>query len=331
MYLPGEHTTRQVKLGGTHRFHDTANQEAKHRVSLKSNGEKIRVRSDTQTEQDLLRVTQEEIVFETVEGFLNDIDEDTPVTLAQEIAEYNRSSRDLKSDQSVRLTSPLLTDKDVCDEERDHLVHKEVLLSWREVLHMFVHCFPDVAPVQEKAKWGVYQHCSHTALDGKNYHYWGTDNGYPAISRGGVRRRRDMVRVSLGGVHLAEIVCFVKALLPSNNPPDEAVQFVGALVRWLTPHEYAVMQNGSPTCPGPLRHSHNLWAWHRTQVQREAISGYRFGRLPQAHKTWLQPSSKRESLLFASYDVIELQSIGKYANVTHDFCTNGFLESVSWT
>ena len=319
-----------MKLGGTHRFHDTANQEAKHRVSLKSNAEKIRVRSDTQTEQDLLRVTQEEIVFETVEGFLNEdmLVEDTPVTLAEEIAKYHGSSRDVTTDESVRLTSPLLIDQGVTEDKRDHLVHQEVLLSWGEVLDMFVHCFPDVAPVHEKAKWGVYQHCSHK-VNGTNYHYWGTDNGYPSISRGGVRRRRDMVRVSLGGVHLAEMVCFVKALVPDDSR-DEGVQFVGALVRWLTPHEYAVMQNGSPTCPGPLRHSHNLWAWHRTEVQRRAISGYRFGRLPQVHKTWLQPSSKRESLLFASYDVIELQCIGQYANVTNDFCTNGFLESVSW-
>ena len=318
-----------MKLGGTHRFHDTANQEAKHRVSLKSNGEKIRVRSDTQTEQDLLRVTQEELVFESVEGFLNDMVEDTPANLAEEIAKYYGSCRVLRTDDSVRLTSPLLIDQDVCDDKRDHLVHQEVLLSWREVLYMFVHCFPDVAPVQEKVKWGVYQHCSHK-INGTNYHYWGTDNGYPAISRGGVRRRRDMVRVSLGGVHLAEIVCFVKALLPSKNSPDEGVQFVGALVRWLTAHEYAVMKKGSPTCPGPLRNSHNLWAWHRTDIQRPAISGYRFGRLPQVQKTWLEPSSKRDSLLFASYDVVELQCIGKYANVTPDFCTNGFLESVSW-
>ena len=90
------------------------------------------------------------------------------------------------------------------------------------------------------------------------------------------------------------------------------------------------MFNGEPTCPGPLCHSHNLWSWHRTEQRRPAISGYKFGRLPDAQKAWLEPQSKRDALLHASYDVIELQSIGKYANITPDFCTNGFLESVSW-
>ena len=88
------------------------------------------------------------------------------------------------------------------------------------------------------------------------------------------------------------------------------------------------MHDGAPTCPGPLCHSHNLWSWHRTDVRRDAISGYRFGRLPDKQKAWLQ--TKRDALLFASYDVIEFASIGAYANVAPDFCTHGFLESVSW-
>ena len=75
------------------------------------------------------------------------------------------------------------------------------------------------------------------------------------------------------------------------------------------------MVGDSPTCPGPLRHSHNLWTWHRTEVRRTAISGYHYGRLPDVQKAWLQPESKREALHFASYDVVELQTLGKYANV----------------
>ena len=90
------------------------------------------------------------------------------------------------------------------------------------------------------------------------------------------------------------------------------------------------MYDGSPTCPGPLRYTHNLWEWHETENRREAISGYRFGRLPSKQKAWLQPESKRRSHLFASYDIVELETFGKYANVSPDFCTNGFLESVSW-
>ena len=82
-----------MKWGGTHRFNDAAAVEAKHRVSLKSNGEKIRVRTDTQTEKDLLRVTQEELVFETLDELLaeNDKLEDPPVTITEEIAAYEKS------------------------------------------------------------------------------------------------------------------------------------------------------------------------------------------------------------------------------------------------
>ena len=105
-------------------------------------------------------------------------------------------------------------------------------------------------------------------------------------------------------------------------------QYVGVLVRWLTPPEHALMHGGSPTCPGLLCHSHNLWSWHRASVQRTAISGYRYGRLPNVQKTWLQHD--RADLLFASYDVVEFECLGKYTNVTPDFCTDGFLESVSW-
>jgi len=136
-----------------------------------------------------------------------------------------------------------------------------------------------------------------------------------------------MVHISgvKGDQHLAEIVCFVRA-----RPPHPLKELVGVLVRWLTPHADAVMYDGSPTCRGNLCHTHNLWSWHRTDVARPSLSGYHFGRLPAVHKTWLLPPSKRTSLLFASYDVIELHTIGKYANVTPDFCTEGFLESVSW-
>ena len=89
------------------------------------------------------------------------------------------------------------------------------------------------------------------------------------------------------------------------------------------------MYNDEPTCPGPLRRTHNLWKWHRTDVQRTAITGYRFGRLSETQKNWL--TDCREDLMYASYDVVEFASLGKYANVAPDFDRRGgFLESVSW-
>ena len=201
--------------GGTHRFNDAAAVEAKHRISLKSHGKKIRVRSDTQTEKDLLRVTQEELVFECLQELLDDAKkgDDPPASVlddppANEIA------------AQPYLTAPLHVHKEIDEEEYENLIHSEVLLSWTEVIRMFVHCFPAVTPVQKETKWGVYQHAVQD-VDGDRYHYWGTDTRYPNTSRGGVRRRRDMVRVSASGrgEHRAEIVCFVKASTPP--PPEE--------------------------------------------------------------------------------------------------------------
>ena len=131
-----------MKWGGTHRFHDAAAVEAKHRVSLKSNGEKIRVRTDTQTEKDLLRVTQEELVFETLDELLRENEklEDPPVSgVVGEIADSDPTPK-------INLTVPLHSGngKHVSGDEREHLVHREVLLSWEELLTMFAHCFPAV-------------------------------------------------------------------------------------------------------------------------------------------------------------------------------------------
>ena len=213
---------RQVKWGGTHRFNDSAAVEAKHRVSLKSHGEKIRARSDTQTEKDLLRVTQEELAFEHLEELLNDMSEDPPLTIAEEIARYNA---DPARKETVSLTVPLHVEKHVSERHVDHLVHREVMLTWGELFRMFVHCFPAVAHVHQTT-WGVYQHALHEIVNGQRYHYWGTDTGYPAVCRGGVRRRRDMVCVSLadGGQHRAEIVCFVKARLPDRSTPGDTTK-----------------------------------------------------------------------------------------------------------
>jgi hypothetical protein len=226
-----------VKWGGTHRFNDAAVVEAKHRVSLKGYGEKVRFRSDTQTEADLLRVTQEELVYETLEELLEDTTEDTtedpPVsTVAEEIRAYNEkiqtsvqtpNNSDLENTDSITLTVPLHASIRVYDDQRDHLVHPEVLLSWGELLNKFDHCFPCVKRLHEELTWGVYQHALHQLQDDK-YHYWGTDTGYPAISRGGIRRRRDMIHVSLGGQHLAEVVCFVRARFPTTSTDDLSPQ-----------------------------------------------------------------------------------------------------------
>ena len=94
MCLPVQYPhARQVKWGGTHRFNDTVDVESKHRISLKSHGQKIRVRTDTQTEKDLLRCVQEEVVFSTLDELLLDTAEDpVGVTIAEEIKEYRKTN-----------------------------------------------------------------------------------------------------------------------------------------------------------------------------------------------------------------------------------------------
>ena len=278
----------------------------------------------------MLRCVQEEVIFETLDDLLLMEADDPDVTLTDEIKAYRKQ---FKQVQTVTLTVPLHIDKYVDRDHHGRLVHQEVLLSWGEVLRMFAHCFPSFANSrsQDETKWGIYQHALQHE-DASRYHYWSTDSRYPVIQRGGTRRRRDTVRVNgVDGQHLAEIVCFVKAQPPSPEgaPEDTLPAQVGVLVRWFTPHEEAIMYNGEPTCAGQLCHTHNLWSWHRTAVPRTAISGYRYGRLSAAQKKWL--SDCRPALMFASYDIVEFNSLGKYANVSPDFDrANAFLESVSW-
>ena len=315
----------QVQLGGTNRFHDAAAVEAKHRESLKANGMKVRIRSDTEIEKDLLRVTQEELVFNTIQQILLEDTSETDVI------------DPMPESESVGVTVIIATMSKVYGTRREQLVHREVLLSWGEVADMAVHCFPSIRQHVRnfETTWEIGQRCVHKIND-ERYLYWGTDTQYSHASRYGMHRRRDMVHVSLNGEHLAEykhlaeIVCFVKVTLPMQPFALDGISLVGVLVRWLTPHQTSIMHDGEPTCPGPLCHTHNLWDWHKTKRKRDAISGYRLGRLSETQKSWLEPESKREDLLFASYDVVELQTIGKYANVTPDFCSKGFLESVSW-
>ena len=91
--LPSVHPyphSRQVKWGGTHRFNDTVDVESKHRISLKSHGEKIRIRTDTQTEKDLLRCVQEEVVFATLDELIEETAEDPGLTIAEEIKQYQK-------------------------------------------------------------------------------------------------------------------------------------------------------------------------------------------------------------------------------------------------
>ena len=164
----------------------------------------------------MLRVTQEELVYDTLQELLDGKSEDPPpVTIAEEIAAYKAD--DPACHETVTLTAALLVDIHVYDDQREHLVDREVLLSWGELLDKFDHCFPSVARLHDQITWGVYQHALHQ-LNEARYHYWGTETRYPAISRGGIRRRRDMIRISgLGGQHLAEIVCFVRARLPTTS------------------------------------------------------------------------------------------------------------------
>ena len=331
----------QVQWGGTHRFNDTAAVEAKHRVSLKSHGGKVRVRRDTLTEQDLLRVSQEELVFETMEHCLNNAaasqcDEDSgdDAVAAQTITVgvgVGVAKKTITAGVGVVVATHVHGEGD-----RDMLIHQEVLLSWGEVLDMFQHCFPCVVCVPQQTTWEVCQHAIQHGKGGTRYHYWATDTRYVNASGAGLRSRRDMVRVSHHGAeHVCEIVCFVKARFPIPASPGNKAKFgerVGVLVRWMSPHPSAVIQNGLPMCPG-LRNTHRLWAWHQTDEKdgvRLAISGYRLGRLPAQQKQWLRPRVKREGLLRASHDVLAFESIGKYANVTKDFCTDGYLESESW-
>jgi len=214
----------QVKAGGTHRFHDSAAVESKHRESLKSHGTKIRVRTDTQTEADLLSVTQEELVYDAVENLLG------ATTTAVDAATDASATEDATTEVPTTEVANVVVDRVVATNRlvygsiRDRLVHKEILLSWGEVVDMFVHCFPAVRQHLRNSEttWHIAQHCMYER-DDKRYHYWGTDTAYSQSSRHGCRRRRDVVRVGLQGEHLAEMVAFVRVTLPVDPTSREDV------------------------------------------------------------------------------------------------------------
>jgi len=150
---------------------------------------------------DLLSVTQEELVFDTVQELLDVVtvseEEERDPSLAT-------TEETTTTHESVSVTGVITTANVI---SRDHLVHEEVLVSWGELVDKFVHCFPSVGPhVYDIATlWEVTQHCLHE-INGERYHYWGTDSSYRYASRNGIRRRRDMIHVTgLAGNH-TEIV-----------------------------------------------------------------------------------------------------------------------------
>ena len=223
----------QVKAGGTHRFHCTASVESKHRESLKSYGTKVRVRTGTLTERDLLRVTQEELVYETVGELLGHAepqgDDATDVSTTDDAPAATPET----SNVVVVVKKVVATNRLVSGSKREHLVHKEILLSWGEVVDNFVHCFPSVREHvrNSETQWHIGQHCIYEK-DGKRYHYWGTDTAYTHSSRHGCRRRRDMVRVGLQGEHLAEMVAFVSVTLPKEEDEPAPRKVPSTLFTW---------------------------------------------------------------------------------------------------
>ena len=170
---------------------------------MKSHGTKIRVRTDTQTEKDLLRVTQEELVYDALDELLSPTTTGmpSPVTIIDD-------SDDEIPKGNFTVSTIVATKLLPCEDRgRDLLVDQEVLVSWLELVNMCVHCFPSVGEHVSNGEtvWEIGQHCVDD-INGERYHYWGTDTRYVYTSRNGSRRRRDMVRVGLQGEHLADFI-----------------------------------------------------------------------------------------------------------------------------
>ena len=93
-----------------------------------------------------------------------------------------------------------------------------------------------------------------------------------------------------------------------------------ALVRWFSPHPRAVLRDSEhrPVCPPPFDVNHALWRFSRTHRRR-----FPFNRRNITRQLQLFPgkddSERREHaerLSYAWYDMIDVDSIGKYMNCT---------------
>ena len=106
-----------------------------------------------------------------------------------------------------------------------------------------------------------------------------------------------------------------------RNPVTNHRTFVGALVRWLSPHPNALLRDSEmrPICPPPFDINHSLWTFTRTPRPRDAFVYDAHLRRQLNLFKGSNESEKRvnaETLCRARYDLVQIESIDKFMNCT---------------
>ena len=360
------HFADQVIMGGTHKFHDTAPNEASHKECVKLSGERSRIYSDVNLSADnLLKFNMQNDWYQNI--FDKTLKETAPTALQPE-------NLDVEHLKHVRLTNGIkegtaglnilrgrnLVRRRPQNPTRywDRILCEGVPVSVRELLSIFA----DIVgyPVADahlllQCSWDLGYHLKSVTSKGVTRNYWG----------GGVTPktttnylRGDWLETNITDLHngvvtsrLVRVICGVcvgklKACdgltLPDNlfeteeNRKANKVHFL--LVRYAQRHPLSRGRRGPnhrPICPGLLQDTHCMWEWAKRQAT------FRRGCLQDgcwwdANKHYFGNTEesqllRKESEMLAWYDLIQIHDIKSYANIQRDPDKNGsFLQSVMW-
>ena len=121
--------------------------------------------------------------------------------------------------------------------------------------------------------------------------------------------------------------------LPAHLRDADPSSVVLALVRWLSPHELAIVRDGKkrPICTPPLDINHALWRYTKTPRSRPLFRSRYVAR--QRVLFGIDDDTQRVAIdrdRFAHYDLLDPRSFESYVNCTSvdgDPCT--FLETIT--
>ena len=354
------HFTEQVMMGGTHHFHDTADNEAIHRECVKISGARARIYNDVNVSSlGMLRYTMDSDWYQQI----------FDVTLKSPTCSVQADSSQAEHLTKIRLSNLITDQTDGLDLLRGRRRHNTPELVWdmvlcagvpvsvRELVSLFadnLNYRMDKAPELLQCSWTLGWHVKSLSSKGTTRNYWG-GGVTPATTsnylRGdwletkitdlynGVETSR-LVRV-ICGVSVAHLKqcdgLFISDAVfeTAENKKKDRVNFL--LVRYAERHPHSRARRGPdhrPVCPGVLQDTHCLWQWSQRQF------GYRRACLQAPwwddNKEYFGSTEgsrllRKNKEIRAWYDLIQIRDIKCYANVQLDpDREDSFLHSVMW-
>ena len=122
-------------------------------------------------------------------------------------------------------------------------------------------------------------------------------------------------------------------VLPDYLQDADPSSVVLALVRWLSPHEDAMVRDSKnrPICPSPFDINHALWRYTKRPRERACFRGRQFATQRHLFGSDVETRTARiDQDKLAHYDLIDPRSFESYVNCTSidgDPCT--FMETIT--